>query len=548
MNYKDYFSQRHITVVGLGPHFEMVPEVAFLLKEGARVTVVDPRSPAKLGSTLTTLQGLGLEKLVTGRFAKEDIHVGDTILLAPDVNPKDSAILEAEKMGIKIETVQTFFISLLPPITLIGVMGNCGKSTVSFLTFEMLKRSNSFLKDQSVFNINPDVSNTLSLLKKVKKGDVIISRIPEEHAHIYYTSRIVPHVAVYTNLNSDIIPKKPVGLGSVQTGHSSVANSGKDLNSIIKPEAKDACKQCGRVGACLHRPDTKTNFLEETNLQLVEGDSVDARTNVVNNSSTENNSLGYKQSNSSENCMAMVGETISAVDMFSILSLQTYNNFIVANDSVIDLIKESTQGLIKTNAKMLRTGLNIIPNSWDLKVDSFHEKENLSLAIRVAELFKIETSVCKKVAEEFAGLKGRMELVRKVGGLEFYNDSASVNPLSTLTALKALSKNRNVVLIMGGAFKGGNMKFLIDNLPQYTETVILLPGSGTLRCHRELLGLQGVNVIHAGTIAEAVRIARDNARKFDRILYSPGFAVGGFERSVAERGTAFVTQVKRFKK
>lgn len=474
MTYKDFFVGKHITVVGLGPHCEMYSEIKFLLTLGAKISVVDPRNPDKLGPVVEDLKTLGLQNLITGRFTKNDIHQGDIILLAPDVNPHDQYISEARALGVRIETPQTLLLSLAPSVTVIGIMGTCGKTTVSYLVYEILKKAFMETAEQNIFTINPEVAGSLPYLKKIKKGDIVVARIPSEYIPLYRDARIVPHVVVYTAISNELIPLAK-----------------KSQSAVVIPVPKTAQN---------------------------EGDSVDKRSD-----------LG------------------TVPEIFSILPLQTYNNFIVASDYVIDSIRDCG---VHVSSKMLRTGVSIVPDSWILHIKNSHEKEDVSLALRVAELFKIPLDTSKEIIESFVGLKGRLELVKKNGGVDFYNDTASVTPLSTLAALKSVSNNRNVVLILGGAYrsddanKGDDVKILVENIPQYAHTVILLPGSGTLRMHRELLGMHDVTLIHAQSVGQAVDMAKEHARKGDGVVFSPGFAAGGFERSVAERGATFMRAVR----
>lgn len=462
MTYKDFFAGKHITVVGLGPHCEMYTEIKFLLTLGVKVSVVDPRNPSKLGPVVDELKSLGLESLITGRFTKNDIHKGDILLLAPDVDPHDLYVSEAKSLGVRIETPQTLLLSLAPAVTVVGIMGSCGKTTVSYLVYEMLKKAFKEEEGQNIFSVNPEVAGSLSYLKKIKKGDIVIARIPNNYIPLYRDSRIIPHVAVYTAISNESVPL---------------------LNN--------------------KNPQQKTKN---------EGNSVDNR-------------------NASE----------AVPIIFSILPLQTYNNFIIASDYIVDAIRDWG---VHVSSKMMRTGISIIPDNWALRIKNSHEKEDMSLALRVAELFKINQDICREVAESFSGLKGRLELVKKISNVDYYNDTASTTPQSTLAALKSVTNNRNSVLIMGGAFGGDNMRILTENIPQYAHTVILLPGSGTLRLHREFLGMQDVTLLHAQSVRQSVDMAKDHARKGDNVIFSPGFAAGGFERSSSERGAAFMRAIR----
>jgi hypothetical protein len=56
--------------------------------------------------------------------------------------------------------------------------------------------------------------------------------------------------------------------------------------------------------------------------------------------------------------------------------------------------------------------------------------------------------------------------------------------------------------------------------------------------------MQDVTLIHAQSVGQAVNLAREHARKGDSVLFSPGFAAGGFENSTSERGASFVRAIR----
>jgi UDP-N-acetylmuramoylalanine--D-glutamate ligase len=210
---------------------------------------------------------------------------------------------------------------------------------------------------------------------------------------------------------------------------------------------------------------------------------------------------------------------------FDILKHQTYNNFIVAPDSVIDAIRNKID--FGTKAKMLRT-----------------KGGNAALALQAAELFKVPAETAQRVIETFSGLKAHLELVKKIGGVEFYNDSASVTPGATLAALRTFSSDKNTILIFGGAYTGYDYSLLIKDIPQHVKTVILLPGSGTLGFRKEIEELPDVTCFRAPTLEDAVILAHGVAKKGDRVLFSPGCEAVGIHISRKERGEKFVKAVR----
>ncbi len=225
---------------------------------------------------------------------------------------------------------------------------------------------------------------------------------------------------------------------------------------------------------------------------------------------------------------------------FEILAHQTYNNFIVAPDEVIDAIHAIK---FQPKAKMLRTKESLIPADWDF-AGRGRDRENAALALQAARLFKVSDEAAEMAFKEWKPLKGRLEPIKKVKNIEFYNDTASVSPDSTVAAVKCLSDNRNLVLIMGGADAGKDYHELYGVLPQCAHTVVLLPGSGTMKERKTLRTLDHVEMLSAPSVEEAVRLARDHAHAGDRVLFSPAFAAAGLDASRALRGERFVRAVR----
>jgi UDP-N-acetylmuramoylalanine-D-glutamate ligase len=65
-----------------------------------------------------------------------------------------------------------------------------------------------------------------------------------------------------------------------------------------------------------------------------------------------------------------------------------------------------------------------------------------------------------------------------------------------------------------------------------------------MRERQALSKLEGVTIISAPSIEEAARLAIENAKKGDRVIFSPGFEAAGHDRSRIERGERFVRAVR----
>lgn len=426
MSYREYFKEKdrpkNIIVIGLGPHGEMIADIKFLIRLGAYVSLYDLRSEKKLSRFIPILNEAGIANMSFSKVPADDLLDADLIIISPEISKKSLFLKKALDVGIPAEYPNLLFLKLAPPITLIGVLGSCGKSTVSHMIYSILKKSFAEYEDQGLYLLDPDSTNgALANLKKVKSGDVVLARIPEGMLYEHSSLRISPHVAVITSLTSDALH--------------------------------------GSKGA------------------------------------------------------------------FDIIRFQTHNNFIVAPDIVVDTIKDLADFTPK--AKMLRT-----------------HNDNASLALQTSELFKVTKDLAQSVIMGFSGLKGRQELVKKLGGVEFYNDGASVVPHSTLKALQNLSTERNIILIIGGAYNDHDYSELVTNIPLYAKMVILLPGSGSIGLRDLLSRLHDIPRKQVSDLEEAVVIARENSKKGDRVLFSPACEAIGVDISRKERIERFVRAVR----
>lgn len=229
---------------------------------------------------------------------------------------------------------------------------------------------------------------------------------------------------------------------------------------------------------------------------------------------------------------------------FEILSYQTYNNFLIASDEIID----STHNFgFQPRAKMLRTKPSILSSDWQFNGRGEHDIANASLSVQAARLFKVPEDIIRECLEEWKPLKGRLEFVKKVRFVEFYNDSASTSADSTESAVRSLSREKKLILIFGGSDKGADYSRLYSIFPKYVKCLILLPGSGTIKERKNINAIDGMEIISVSTLEDAVLKSLDIAEKGDRVLFSPGFGAGGFDRSRDERGKRFVSAVKSIK-
>lgn len=169
-----------------------------------------------------------------------------------------------------------------------------------------------------------------------------------------------------------------------------------------------------------------------------------------------------------------------------------------------------------------------------LKIRGLQNVENALAAIAVARSMGIPPADVRAELARFPGLPHRVEFVRSVGGVSYYNDSKGTNVGAVLAALEGFPEP--VVLIAGGKDKGVDFRPLRAPLGRKARAVVLL-GEARDRMAGELAGAAPITV--AGTLAEAVRAAADAARKGDAVVFSPACSSFDMFRNFEERGDAF---------
>ena len=171
-----------------------------------------------------------------------------------------------------------------------------------------------------------------------------------------------------------------------------------------------------------------------------------------------------------------------------------------------------------------------------------HSFENIMVALLIAKEHGGEWMPLQKVIDSYSGLPHRLEYVRRVGGVNFYNDSKATNVLSVMRALEAFDEN--VILIMGG--KNTNLDYRpLSNIVRRKVKNLILVGEAKEHINRHIGDSTETFLI--GTFDEAIFIAYHKSRIKDTVLLSPGCPSFDAFSSYAERGNHFKNLVNKFK-
>ncbi len=212
-DYKNYFKDKKITVMGLGLLGRGIGDVKFLAACGAELTVTDLKSEDELAPAIEELaRDLTPEQFnninfVLGEHRLEDFRDCDMLLRAPNA-PLDSEYLaEARAHRVSIKMDASLFVELAPKdITIVGVTGTRGKTTVSHIIFDIAKRwfHSRYLdhgaprERRVVLAGNTRGTATLPLLAEVESGDIVVLELDSWQLQGFGEAKISPHIGVFT--------------------------------------------------------------------------------------------------------------------------------------------------------------------------------------------------------------------------------------------------------------------------------------------------------------------------------------------------------------
>lgn len=194
------------------------------------------------------------------------------------------------------------------------------------------------------------------------------------------------------------------------------------------------------------------------------------------------------------------------------------------------------------DGNIIKRGIVEILNIKDIKIPGMHNVENYMAAIAAVSGL-VSKDVIVNVAKTFGGVEHRIELVRTLDGVKYYNSSIDSSPNRTINTLRVFPNK--VIMIAGGKDKGIPYDEIGPALAEHVKVLILI--GATSDKIQEALDTEinktgngkDIEVIRATSYEDAVNTARSKAHDGDVVLLSPASTSFDMFRNFEERGNLF---------
>lgn len=201
--YKKYFSDKKITVMGIGLLGRGIGDIKFLASCGAHVIATDLKDEDKLKKSLRLLKRYKNISYTLGKHSIQDFRNCDMILKGSGVSLENKYIDTAISENIPVHMSFGLVLDILKKenikVTVIGVTGSKGKSTTTGLIKSILDMSDR------TYHLAGNIRGiaNLPLLGKINDGDIILAELDSWQLQGLHTVQISPDIAVFTNFFED---------------------------------------------------------------------------------------------------------------------------------------------------------------------------------------------------------------------------------------------------------------------------------------------------------------------------------------------------------
>lgn len=172
----------------------------------------------------------------------------------------------------------------------------------------------------------------------------------------------------------------------------------------------------------------------------------------------------------------------------------------------------------------------------DMLLFGAHNHENVMAAAAICIQMGVPVDIIAETIRNFKAVEHRIEYVRTLDGVEYYNDSKGTNPDSTIKAIEAMPKK--TILIAGGYDKHSEFDEMIKTFGDtIVELVLLGVTKDKIAAAARAQGFENIRFVES--LKEAVAVCHEDAKEGQIVLLSPACASWDMFKSYEERGKLF---------
>lgn len=407
-----------------------------------------------------------------------------------------------------------------------------------------------------------------------------LSKVPEELEgvdikYLFYSHEVYNENFSLAMKSPGINPQNPLVIGLKQNGTKIISDlemgflfkgkekiigvtgtNGKTTTTVLINEilngcgvSSDAVGNIG-VGAVSELINTKKEALvvECSSFQLEDIDKFKPDISVITNISSDH--LDYHQTvENYQNAKLNIVKNLKADD-YAVLNFDDKVSKNIDGDFKKIFIsgKEKLENGIFLEDKIIYLGkegnIEKYMNVEGIKIKGIHNYYNIMCAIGVSEVLNLDKNKVIEVIKSFQGVSHRLEFVRELNGVSYYNDSKGTNSDSTMKAISAF--DNPIIILLGGYDKKENFKELLEFGKNKIKTIIAMGET------KEKILLQGKNlgykeIYDVDSLEEGVNLAKDLSNSGDIVLLSPACASWSMFKNFEERGNKFIQLVENLK-
>ena len=207
-------------------------------------------------------------------------------------------------------------------------------------------------------------------------------------------------------------------------------------------------------------------------------------------------------------------------------SKEKLDNGFIVDDNVIKECEEKVRKHILNTDEVILRGK--------------HNFANIATALAATKTL-VDSDIAVQAIKEFKPVEHRIEFVREIDGVKWYNDSASSSPSRTLSGLNAFKEN--IVLIAGGYDKNLDYTPIAKPIIEKVKTLILIGQTAekifdVVKAESERQN-KTMDIYMCDSLEETIKIAKKSAKKGEVVLFSPASASFDMFKNFADRGNKF---------